>query len=168
MTKKGGSGSNKQLLHPAPVIKATPVLSNAYLYGPDAASNAAGFLRDYAITQNNLVTAHRGGGHPHTLSPAPIDSNAGAPIVVPQFNEILPASPVNSNSASIANNSTRLTGLKNSMNDHYAFSGGKNKKRQKQNVKRVAVVQENIGQQPDLLVHIKKDLMKNIQHVLFV
>ena len=117
--KKGGSG-NKPL-------QSTPVLSYGYKYGTDPMSNAHGFLAHTNNTQNKMIAHHRGGGGP--ISPAPVDGTAGTPIVVPQFNEVLPASPDNSNSASKNNNALKFANIKNSKYDHYAFTGGKSRKR---------------------------------------
>ena len=127
MKKKGGSG-NKPLVENFTTYNSVPNTKYGFLPGAtDAQSNAKVFLGGIDTKQNNLNNIHSGGSGNLPLGSSPISHGLthNGDILIPQFDEINPTSPINSNSASLTNNRVSITNQSNSRNDHYAFAGGK-------------------------------------------
>ena len=127
MKKKGGSG-NKPLVENFTTYNSSPNTKYGFLPGAtDAQSNAKVFLEGINTKQNNLNSIHSGGSGNLPLGSSPISHGLAhnGDILIPQFDEINPTSPINSNSASLTNNRVSITNQSNSRNDHYAFVGGK-------------------------------------------
>ena len=119
MRQKGGS------------LKSTPITWLNYLHGNDARSNASGFLTHKGNVQNIINNTHKGG------SKAKCNTNwlefkdgiaSNGDILIPQFDEVNPISPVGANTASLTNNQVSINNQANSIYDHYAFVGGKRRK----------------------------------------
>ena len=92
-----------------------------------------GMNNDQVSKNTNMLSKHEPVGvSDDILSKNPIGSAVDSDtIIVPNFNEVLPASPDGPTEASKKNNLVMITNLINKKNDHYAHSGGRRAKRTK-------------------------------------
>jgi hypothetical protein len=115
------------------VHKATAATTYNYLHGNDARSNASGFLKNFGFKQNLLARWQlQSGGSKAKCNTNWLEFKDGiasnGDILIPQFDEVNPISPVGANTASLTNNQVSINNQANSIYDHYAFVGGKRRK----------------------------------------
>lgn len=145
MRQKGGSSISQ-------IFKPTPVLRNQYetdiatgVQATNAQESAAVALKNAACKQQQIngKSCQMGGAVPPSKCDYQIldfqdgvATNSDNQILIPQFDEFNPVSPVNGNSASVINNKISVTNQANSIYDHFAFTGGKKLRKTKTKRKR--------------------------------